>query len=250
MAELRFPGLASLTDHQLLTSLAAIDDIRECYRVLKKGGLNIVGELLKGQGPFYEMDHYPKEDVFDRDTASQYYYHAHREDHAEHGHFHLFLRNQALSKGAEPTMGPTGEDRVVHLVAISMDAWGYPTDLFTVNRWVTDESWLPAEIIVTALDRFAIDHAYPSWPVNRWLTAIVRCFRPQVEALLYHRDEVVDQRRAQGLEKVLEDRSLEIIGTIPIDVESWVDKLETERKRRLQARTAQSKHRSDAIRGR
>ena len=31
-----------------------------------------------------------------------------------------------------------------------------------------------------ALDRFDIDHAYPSWPVNRWLTAMVRLFRPQM----------------------------------------------------------------------
>lgn len=232
MTELRIAKLTSLTDEQLRTSLVAIEDIRECYRVLKKGGLNIVGEVLKGQGPFYEMDHYPKEDVYDRETASQYYYHAHREDHAEHGHFHLFLRSGALPEGVEPLMGPTGEDRVAHLVAISMDAWGYPTDLFTVNRWVTDESWLPAEATVTALDRFTIDHAYPSWPVNRWLTAMVRCFRPQIEALLYHRDEVVGQRQTNGLEPVLEDRALEITGTIPIDVESWADKLEAEQGRR------------------
>jgi hypothetical protein len=234
MTELQIPKLASLSDSQLTASLAAIDDIRECYRVLDKGGLNIVGEVLKGQGPFYEMDHYPKEDVYDRDTASQYYYHAHRADHAEHGHFHLFLRSAALPQGAEPAMGPAGEDRVAHLVAISMDAWGYPTDLFAVNRWVTDESWLPAETIVTELDRFAIDHAYPSWPVNRWLTAMVRCFRPQIEALLYHRDEVVSQRQGQNLEQVLEDRSLEITGTIPVDVESWADKLKAEQKRRIQ----------------
>ncbi len=234
MTELQIPKLASLSDSQLAASLAAIDDIRECYRVLEKGGLNIVGEVLRGQGPFYEMDHYPKDDVYDRDTASQYYYHAHREDHAEHGHFHVFLRNAALPEGAEPVMGPTGEDRVAHLVAISMDAWGYPTDLFAVNRWVTDESWLRADTIVTELDRFAIDHAYPSWPVNRWLTAMLRCFRPQIEALLYHRDEVVSQRQEQNLEQVLEDRSLEMTGTIPVDVESWADTLKAEQKSRIQ----------------
>lgn len=234
MAELQIPKLANLSDQTLQTSLTAIDDIRECYRVLKKGGLNVVGEVLKGQGPFYEMDHYPKEDVYDRDTASQYYYHAHREDHGEHGHFHLFLRNASLPEGVKPVMGPSGEERVAHLVAISMDAWGYPTDLFTVNRWVTDESWLPAESIASVLDRFAIDHAYPSWPVNRWLTAMVRCFRPQIEALLYHRGEVIDLRREQGMEQVLEDRSLEITGTIPIDVDSWAQRLEVEQQSRVQ----------------
>ncbi len=232
MQTLQIPEPASLAEKQLSASLGAIQEIRECYRVLEKGGLNVVGEVLKGQGPFYEMDHYPKDDVYDRETASQYYYHAHREDHDEHGHFHLFLRNGALPDAAKPLMGPIGEDRVAHLIAISMDAWGYPTDLFTVNRWVTDESWLPAEAIVGVLDQFAIDHAHPSWPVNRWLTAMVRCFRPQIEALLYHRDEVIDQRRTQGLEEVLEDRTLEILGTIPIDVESWAVALEAEQRQR------------------
>ncbi|AOY89304.1 hypothetical protein BKP64_14620 [Marinobacter salinus] len=235
VTELEVPKLASLGRSQLLSSLAAIDDIRECYRVLQKGGLNIVGEVLRGQGPFYEMDHYPKDDVYDSDTASQYYYHAHRDDHDEHGHFHLFLRNPALPEGLEPALGPTGEDRVAHLVAVSMDAWGYPTDLFAVNRWVTDESWLPAGVIVTALDQFAMDHAYPSWPVNRWLTAMVRCFRPQIEALLHHRDEVVSKWQEEGLEQVLEDRSLEITGTVPIDVESWAEKLEAELQTRTQS---------------
>lgn len=246
MTELKIPKLPSLSDNQLAASLVAIEDIRECYRVLEKGGLNIVGEVLKGQGPFYEMDHYPKEDVYDRDTASQYYYHAHREDHAEHGHFHLFLRSAALPQGTEPAMGPAGENRVAHLVAISMDAWGYPTDLFAVNRWVTDESWLPAATIVAELDQFAIDHAYPSWPVNRWLTAMVRCFRPQIEALLYHRDEVVSQRLGHNLEQVLEDRSLEITGTILVDIESWAGRLKSEQERRIQPSGTQRKQISEA----
>ncbi|WP_298451183.1 hypothetical protein [uncultured Marinobacter sp.] len=232
MTQLPIPVLEHLDDAQLRSCLGAIADIRESYRLLKKGGLNIVGEVLKGQGAFYEMDHYPNDDVYDRETASQYYYHAHRDDHPEHGHFHLFLRAGALPEGVEPALGPRGEDRVAHLVAVSMDAWGYPTDLFAVNRWVTDESWLPADVIVSALDRFDIDHAYPSLPVNRWLGAMVRCFKPQIEALLYHRDAVVADQGGQDMGQVLEDRSLEITGSIPIDVEGWAASLEAEQERR------------------
>ncbi|MFP3976641.1 DUF6969 family protein [Marinobacter sp. KMM 10035] len=235
MTQIQVPALECIDDGQLLGSLEAIEDIRECYRVLKKGGLNIVGEVLKGQGAFYEMDHYPSEDVFDRETASQYYYHAHRDNHPEHGHFHLFLRAEALPDGFEPVLGPKGESRVAHLVAVSMDAWGYPTDLFAVNRWVTDESWLPAAVVISALDRFDIDHAYPSLPVNRWLGAMVRCFTPQIEALIRHRDAVVSQRSGQNLEQVLEDRSLEITGSIPINVEVWAARLEAEQSRRQNA---------------
>ncbi|MBZ2169666.1 DUF6969 family protein [Marinobacter sp. F4216] len=237
MTELQIPALSALTDQQILTSLAAVDDIRESYRVLEKAGLNIVGEVLKGQGPFYELDHYPQGDVFDAESASQYYYHAHRDDHDEHGHFHLFLRNGAIPLGEAPVLGPAGDDQVVHLVAIAMDAWGYPTDLFAVNRWVTDESWLPANRIVQVLERFEMDHAYPSWPVNRWLTAMVRCFRPQIEALLLHRDQVV-AAHPLPLEETLEDRSLDITGNLPIDVELWATALAEEQRQRAGRRRA------------
>ncbi|MDI9243678.1 hypothetical protein [Marinobacter sp. CHS3-4] len=232
MKELQIPELATLSDRQLKESLEAVADIRECYRVLEKGGLNIVGEVLRDQGPFYEMDHYPKDDVYDKDSASQYYYHAHREDQDEHGHFHLFLRNGALPADEAPLLGPAGEDRVAHVVAISMDAWGFPTDLFSVNRWVTDESWLPAEAIIASLDRFCIDHAYPSWPVNRWMSAMVRCFRLQIEALLTHRYAVLARQDPSEQMSVLEDRGLEVVGSLPIHLDSWADLLIDETTRR------------------
>ena len=57
--------LSGCSKAELERMLAAGQDIVECYRVLKKGGLNIVGELLKGQGTFYELDHFPKGDVYD-----------------------------------------------------------------------------------------------------------------------------------------------------------------------------------------
>ncbi len=46
-------------------------------RVVAKTGGNIVGEALRGQGTFYEWNHYPKGDVYDSETHPQYYYHAH-----------------------------------------------------------------------------------------------------------------------------------------------------------------------------
>ena len=64
--------LANLPTTDLRKMIKAGDRISECYRVLEKGGLNIVGEVLKDQGTFYELDHYPSNDVFDRDHHSQY----------------------------------------------------------------------------------------------------------------------------------------------------------------------------------
>lgn len=205
------PDLSALADEELESLLDSARRVRECYRVLEKGGLNIVGEVLKGQGTFYEMEHYPKGDVFDRDTRSQYYYHAHRPDNPEHGHFHTFLR---LPDGEQ------GDDCTMHLIAISMDAWGYPIGLFTTNRWVTDEKWHSADQVIRRLGEFEIDHASPSWPVNIWITHFVRLYRFHIAAMLEERDRMI-RSVGRPLEEVLENRGFEVLSSCEVDVEAW-----------------------------
>jgi hypothetical protein len=179
---------------------AAGDEVAECTRVLKKAGLNPVGEVLKGQGQFVKLAHYPKGDVFDRDTHSQYYYHAHRD--GEHGHFHCFLRAPGMPEGVAPVPEaegrewPTGEKALAHLVAVSMDRFGAPIRLFTTNQWVTGETWYPGLDVARMVERFAIDHANPNWATNRWLTALLRLFRPQIAALIAARDKALAAHRA------------------------------------------------------
>lgn len=211
--------------------LRAGADVLECYRVLRKAGLNVVGEVLKGQGEFVELDHYPADDVFDEETAGQYYYHAHR--NGEHGHFHTFLRARGMPSGAAPLsypqateVWPAGADAHSHLIAISMDAYGFPIGLFATNRWVTGETWYPCGDVIAMLDRFAVDHAFPSWPVNRWISAMVTLFRPHIELLLRHRDRVVDAWQcARPADDVFENRELEMTGDLPISVDEWLAEL-------------------------
>lgn len=228
------PSLDSLSPQRRASMLAAAREIRECYRVLEKAGINLVGEVLRGQGEFVELEHYPRDDVFDSQTHAQYYYHTHRDGELEHGHFHLFLRAGGMPPGCCPLdypqasdAWPAGDEALGHLVAISMDGWGFPIGLFCTNRWVTAETWYPAEQMIAMLDRFAIDHAFPNWAVNRWLTAMLRLYRPQVELLIRQRDEVVAawQDRQPGAD-VFEDRKLEITGYLPIDVEALTLALE------------------------
>ncbi len=201
------------------------EEVLECYRVLTKIDANIVGEVLKGQGTFYEWDHYPEGDVYDRETHSQYYYHAHRGAHGEHGHFHTFLRQKGMPSGVAPVAHdgeaewPIGDEQLSHLVAISMDKKGFPTHLFTTNRWVTGESFYDAADVIRLLDRFAMDHAWPSWPTNRWITAMIVLFRPQIEQLLRERDTAIaDWRRAHAGTDAFEDRDLEITSMMPVSV--------------------------------
>ncbi|MDH3376425.1 MAG: hypothetical protein OEQ39_05585 [Gammaproteobacteria bacterium] len=208
-------------------------EIGECYRVLSKASMNVVGECLKNQGTFFELNHYPAGDVYDNETHAQYYYHTHRGIRGEHGHFHTFMRARGIADGVTPvpydgdTEWPRGNDAVSHLIAISMDKRGYPIGLFATNRWVTGETWYAARDVVHMVDNYVIDHAYPNWPVNRWITAMFRLFKPQILALIEQRDVVVKKWLADHpTEDVYEDRKLEMTGEIPISVDRQLSLIE------------------------
>jgi hypothetical protein len=204
---------------------AAGAEVLECVRVLEKTGDNLVGELLRGQGTFYEWNHYPDGDVYDRANHAQFYYHAHPKEErpGEHGHFHTFLRPKGMPVHMKPA--ETGGDELLggendalsHIVAISMDAQGAPIGLFTTNRWVTGEVWYAAPDVIAMIDLFRIDQARPSWPVNRWITAMMQMFRPQIAELLRLRDQAIASRKkAHTASNVFEDRKLEIASHMPI----------------------------------
>ena len=204
-------------------------EIKEAFRLLDKAGANVVGQCLENQGTFYELDHYPEGDVYDDEFASQYYYHAHREDQDEHGHFHTFLRAKAMPKSVKPVPydgdaeRPLGKDALCHFVAISMDAPGQPIGLFTTNRWVTDETFYSAEDTISLLDRFKIDHTFPCLATNNLISAMLRLFRPQIETLLHERDEVIAKWVVDHPnEDVYEDRDLELTSHTAISVEKQV----------------------------
>jgi len=233
------PDLSTLPLSQLLTMQQAGLEILNCYRVLKKAEMNIVGEVLRdtlSRGEtFYEFNHYPDNDVYDRESHAQYYYHAHRGEIGEHGHFHCFLRPKGMPQGVKPIEypatdpWPTGDEALSHLIAIAMDGYGYPTGLFTTNRWVTAETWYPAEQVMQMLDRFVIDHAFPSWPVNRWITALFVLYRTHIEALLKKRDEIVWRWAEQHPgEDVFEDRNLDITSQMDISVTDFMGRIERE----------------------
>jgi hypothetical protein len=225
-APLAAPPLRSLGRARLEAMVAAGREVAECHRVLAKGGLNIVGEVLREGGTFYELEHYPHDDVYDDDTHAQYYYHAHRGLPGEHGHFHTFLRRDGMPASARPrdwphdAPWPEGDAALAHLIAISMDGYGMPIGLFAPNRWVVDDSWYAAADVIEMLPRFRVDHAFPSWPVNRWISAMVTLFGPSIETLLLERDRVIENwRRALPGEDVLERRDIDVLASMEISVD-------------------------------
>ncbi len=238
--------LPELSREDLEAMAEAGREIRTCQRVLAKTGDHVVGELLRGHGVPQDWRHYPPGDVYDAEYHAQYYYHCHPEDErpaGEHGHLHSFLRPHGMPEGVRPSPLPdfvapeNDNDALSHLIGIAMDAAGQPVRLFTTNRWVTGETWYAADDVIAMLDRFVIDHARPSWPANRWITALVRLFRPQIVALLRERDATIGQwAKAHPDAYVYEDRGLEVASQCVIAVEEQMAAVE----RRLRGRRSRT----------
>lgn len=228
--------LETLSAERLQEMAEAGAEILEVYRLLGKSGDNVVGEVLRGQGEFFEWDHYPKGDVYDPETHAQYYYHAHPAElrGGEHGHFHTFLRGNGMPPGVAPApladYVPPGDanDALCHLIGISMDDHGTPIRLFTTNRWVTGEVWYVASDVIRMLDRFDMDLAYPSLPVNIWIGAMVSLFRPEIEELIRRRDQALAAWQAKKPGgNAYEDRDLEITSFTDISVELQIERIGT-----------------------
>ncbi len=230
--------LKNLSTSKLKKMARAGDQILECYRLLGKTDANVVGEVLHGHGEFFEWDHYPPGDVYDDETHAQYYYHAHppegraKKFGPEHGHFHTFLRPKGMPKNIKPAPVPDYEepegdnDALTHFVGISTNRAGFPIRLFTTNRWVTGETWYSAKSVISMMDRFLMDLAYPSLPVNFWITAMLQLFRPDIEALLKERDQaVLEWQKKHPEENVYEDRGLELPSIQDISVEDQIKKV-------------------------
>jgi len=201
-------------------------EVAECETVLAKTGDTVVGELLRNQ-PFFEWDHYPAGEVFDPETQALYYYHTHpseQRDPDEHGHFHTFIKAVDLPEDIRPLPLPIEDAQyedsgLAHLVAIAVDSESRAYRLFTTNRWVTGEGRYRAKDVIGLLDCFRIGHARPSWPANRWITAMLALFRPQIAVLLEERDRTLtDWAKAHPQSPVAEDRRLEIVTSLRISV--------------------------------
>ena len=117
----------------------------------------------------------------------------------------------------------TRGDSICHLIAIAMDNAGFPISLFTTNRWVTVENWFSGQDTVAMMDSFEIDLVPPSWPVNIWLMAMIRLFKPQIIQLIEQCVEAIEQWQNDHPGKdVFEDRGLETNSEMAISVEDQI----------------------------
>lgn len=232
------PDLVSVPHETLVLMRAAASEILTCQHALAKTGHSVVTEMTGGHHAQVEdWLHYPAGDVYDAEHHAQFYFHVHPSDErdgTELGHFHLFLRREAIPPSVEPLS--QSADGLCHLIAISVDSAGRPIRLFTTNRWVTGEAWYGASDVADMLGGFVVDHAQPSWPVNRWVTAMVRLYQPEIGWLLALRDRSFARLKAhRSTADIFEDRSVEILSSLAIDIADRIDSLDTalRRQRRI-----------------
>lgn len=242
-------GTITLKQHDVSLDNLSVDHLRriekagalaiECEDALAETQHNVVTEMLRHQGEFTEWKHYPKGDVFDRKSHAQFYYHAHSVDErvdGEHGHFHTFIRGGGISADVQPAALPDfvmpakRNDLICHIVGISMDIYGQAFRLFTTNRWVTGETWFDAPDVIRLVDGFRIDHTQPSWPTNRWISAMVTVFRPQIEALIHARDIAMTAWAEQHPDETIhDDRNLNVTSEMWISLDEQLDAVEAKR---------------------
>jgi hypothetical protein len=243
---------ARLGRAELEAMAAAGEETLACRRALAGKDDSFIREVLEGAAVAGDWTHYPPGDAYDPVTHAQYFYHTHppaERRPPDEGHFHTFLRPRGMPPGTRPLVLPelaiadapaapadpltpparqpdqgADNDEFSHLVAIAMDAAGNPARLFTTNRWVTGETWYAAADVVAMLDRFAIELDRPSLPLNRWLGAMFRLFKPQMRALIQARDDAVMswRRRHRGKVHVFEDRRLEVTSALDVDVDEQI----------------------------
>ncbi len=215
--------LSMLPAKQLQAMQKAGEEFLYWQRILEKSKATLVSDILKGQESLLNRRHYPKGEVADAETHSQYYYHRHRGE--EHGHFHLFLESPAIPPNCiPPSRKKEKEPPFVHLLALSMDNEGLPIKLFTTNQWVSGGIWIKAEDLCPIVERFKVDHAFPSWPANQCLNALLRLFSPQISELLHARDAAIEKWMEKNpKDNVFENRKLEIPSEISICVHTQIE---------------------------
>jgi len=226
--------LSTLRRDELMAMYEAASEAVQAVAALGERGRNPVTEAIGDAEAVHEWAHFPPGDAIDPDTHSQYYYHAHaaEERHdGEHGHFHTFVRPRALFPELEPApragaVQPASS--ITHLVGLSTDPSGNLMSLFTTNRWVTDEAWYDADAVLRMLTRFDMATDAPSRALNRWVSAVLRTFRPQIEDLIRERDAVVARwQQAHPGQDALEDRALQVVSETPVNFLSQLRAIET-----------------------
>lgn len=223
------PALSEKQKAQMLRHALKVLDAQR--QMTTENGKNILHHTLRRKRQHVKMEHYPKGDRIDYNTGAQYFYHCHREDlnREEHGHFHCFMRYKKIPKRIKPTPLSDWDKNIdspmAHIIAISMNRYGQPIRLFTVNRWISFETWYDAKHAPEFVKKFKfmLDDD-PHWQVlDSWVEGMLHLFAPQIAWLNERRDETIaNWQNKYPACNAYEDHRLEELSEISIDLTKQV----------------------------
>ena len=199
--------------------LEAAEDVLRSIQAYSRRGTSVLADVLGKHTQFEEWAHYPQNDAVDANTRYRFYYHAHAASErmrGEHGHFHVF-GPAPISRRPSNAIAKPGSD-YTHIVGISVDERGFPIRLFTTNRWVTAEQWLPAASVIRSMHRLDLGRTRPL-RAARWVQGVVRLFPVQIAAIIRHRDDRIARKACHtDLERLFEDRRSHILSQCRVDL--------------------------------
>lgn len=199
--------------------LEAAEDVLRCIQAYSRRGTSVLADVLGKHTHFEEWAHYPQNDAVDGNTRYRFYYHAHAASErmrGEHGHFHVFGPAPTSRRRGNAISNP--EPDYTHIVGISVDERGFPMRLFTTNRWVTAEQWLPAASVIRSMHKLDLSRARPV-RAARWVQGVVRLFGVQIATIVRHRDDRIARKACHtDLERLFEDRRSHILSQCRVDL--------------------------------
>lgn len=189
--------------------MTALRDLATLLAGLEREGTSVMA-LARAGRPQEPWTLYPDEyGIVDRKRHSQFYYHGHAGAEHEAGHFHTVR---------------IFPDRTLHLVAISMAHSGWPRALFTLNLWSIGDAYAPARELTRHARQYRVQSRKGDARVVRFINLMFQVFMPAIEALQEEKERAIERYRAErGGGDPFEDRSVEILSHIEIDVAARLD---------------------------
>jgi hypothetical protein len=174
---------------------------------LKEEGSNLVKKVLNGKKYIRDpYTHYPYDGgITDTDTGCRIFFHAHRDN--EYGHFHTFVTDD------------NGD--LVHLVLISMNEDGKPFGISTVNRWVTDDKYVNADVLKSYLKSFQMEASlFKEKRIVEFIKLILNAYEKEIFELFDERDKWVQNYINTNYREPFEDRDFEVLSERKINIYS------------------------------
>lgn len=172
---------------------------------LKSEGSNVVKKVMNGKTYVFDpYTHYPYDGgISDEKTGYRIFFHAHRPN--EYGHFHTFATDE------------NGD--LVHLVLISMNEEGVPIALATVNRWVTDDKYVKANVLKKFLDNFRMDsNLFVERRIVEFVYNTLNAYKDLIYDLFDERDKWIKDYANKNFSEPFEDREYEILSERKINL--------------------------------